>query len=98
MRPSPQDRVAVINEDSKDLEDQAEDQDAWVRDFLLNLPNLPHESVPLGASSDDNPVVQTWGEPPGSTFPPGPTGRSGRTWASWISSGPPRSPGPASPC
>ena len=98
MRPKPlRDRVTAINEESKDLEAQAEAQDAWVREFLLNLPNLPHESVPLGASSDDNPVVHTWGEAPGFDFPPRPTGISGRTWASWILSGPPRSPGPASP-
>ena len=60
----------MINEDIHDLEDQAEAQDAWVRDFLLNLPNIPHESVPLGAGSDDNPVVRTWGEAPRFDFPP----------------------------
>jgi seryl-tRNA synthetase len=64
------DRVAAINAESKDLEAQTEAQDAWVRDFLLNLPNLPHESVPVGASSDDNPVVHTWGEPPRFDFSP----------------------------
>ena len=64
------DRVTAINEESKNLEAQTEAQDSWVRDFLLNLPNLPHESVPLGASSDDNPVVRTWGEAPRFDFPP----------------------------
>ncbi|MDO9532563.1 MAG: serine--tRNA ligase [Deltaproteobacteria bacterium] len=64
------DRVTSINAESKDLEAQSEAQDAWVREFLLNLPNLPHESVPLGASSDDNPVVHTWGQAPRFDFPP----------------------------
>ena len=64
------DRVNAVNEESKNLEAQAEAQDAWVREFLLHLPNLPHESVPLGASSDDNPVVHTWGEAPRFDFPP----------------------------
>jgi seryl-tRNA synthetase len=64
------DRVTAINDESKNLEAQTEAQDSWVRDFLLNLPNLPHESVPLGASSDDNPVVRTWGEAPRFDFPP----------------------------
>ncbi len=41
-----------------------------MRDFLLNLPNIPHASVPVGATSDDNPVVQTWGEPPRFDFDP----------------------------
>jgi seryl-tRNA synthetase len=64
------DRVSAINDESKTLEVQAEAQDAWVRDFLLHLPNIPHQSVPLGASSDDNPVVRTWGEAPRFDFPP----------------------------
>jgi len=63
-------RATSINTSIKNLEDQAEAQDSWVRDFLLNLPNIPHESVPLGASSDDNPVVRTWGEAPRFDFPP----------------------------
>jgi seryl-tRNA synthetase len=65
-------RVTVINEDIKTLEARAAEHDAWVRDFLLGLPNLPHESVPVGASSDDNPVVRTWGEAPSFRFTPRP--------------------------
>jgi seryl-tRNA synthetase len=64
------DRVTAVNDDIKALEAQAEAQDAWVRDFLLNLPNIPHESVPVGASSDDNPVVKTWGQAPRFDFEP----------------------------
>jgi seryl-tRNA synthetase len=36
------------------------------RDLLLNLPNLPHESVPAGNDSSHNRVVRTWGESPDS--------------------------------
>jgi len=64
------DRVTAVNNDIKALEARAETQDAWVRDFLLNLPNIPDESVPVGAGSDDNPVVKTWGEAPRFDFPP----------------------------
>jgi seryl-tRNA synthetase len=64
------DRVTAINDESKNLEAQTEAQESWVRDFLLNLPNIPHESVPIGASSEDNPVVLTWGEAPSFDFPP----------------------------
>ncbi len=66
------DRAGAVNDDIKQLEGQAEAQDSWVREFLLNLPNIPHESVPLGASSDDNPVVRTWGEAPHFSFNPKP--------------------------
>jgi seryl-tRNA synthetase len=40
--------------------------------LLLTFPNLPHESVPVGTSSEDNPVVRTWGEKPVFSFPPRP--------------------------
>jgi len=35
---------------------------------LLVLPNLPHESVPVGKSSADNPEVRRWGTPPAFDF------------------------------
>ncbi len=60
----------VINEDIKDLEVRAEEHEIWVREFLLTLPNLPHASVPMGASAEDNPVVKTWGEAPSFDFEP----------------------------
>lgn len=38
--------------------------------FLASLPNLPHESVPVGTSEEDNQVVRTWGEPKTLDFKP----------------------------
>jgi len=40
--------------------------------LMLALPNLPHESVPVGRSAAENPVVATWGEKPVFTFTPQP--------------------------
>jgi len=40
------------------------------QDFLRRVPNLPHESVPLGASSEDNREERRWGEPRRFDFPP----------------------------
>ena len=65
-------RVREINQELKDLEMELQDKEAMVSDFLYNLPNLPHASVPVGASSDDNPVVKTWGQPPEFAFAPKP--------------------------
>lgn len=39
-------------------------------EILLRLPNLPHASVPKGASAADNPVVREWGQKPAFTFTP----------------------------
>src|SRR6267143_1710011 len=35
-----------------------------IEQALLNVPNLPHETVPVGASERDNQVVRSWGEKP----------------------------------
>ena len=37
---------------------------------LMSIPNIPHESVPAGASEDDNVEVRTWGEPTAFSFEP----------------------------
>jgi seryl-tRNA synthetase len=37
--------------------------------FLLNLPNLPHPTVPVGKNADDNREVRRWGEPKKFDFP-----------------------------
>ncbi len=65
-------RVMVINDDIKALEVRVEEHEIWRQDFLLTLPNLPHTSVPIGTSSEDNPVVKTWGEAPSFDFTPRP--------------------------
>ncbi|WP_286979134.1 serine--tRNA ligase [Pseudomonas sp.] len=37
--------------------------------LMLNLPNVPHESVPVGADEDDNVEVRRWGTPKTFDFP-----------------------------
>ncbi len=39
-------------------------------DMLLIIPNMPHESVPVGKDEDDNQVVRYWGERPEMSFTP----------------------------
>lgn len=54
----------------KELDDEVRTQEEQVREILLTLPNVPHASVPEGASEDDNPTVHTWGNIPTFTFTP----------------------------
>lgn len=42
------------------------------KEILLLIPNMPHESVVVGASEKDNPVVKTWGVRPLFDFAPRP--------------------------
>jgi seryl-tRNA synthetase len=48
----------------------AEDADKNYRELLKGIPNLPHESVPVGKSADDNVVIRTVGEPRAFDFEP----------------------------
>lgn len=34
-----------------------------IKDFLLGIPNLPDESVPVGKTADDNKEIKSWGKP-----------------------------------
>src|SRR5437762_9849106 len=53
--------VAGVGAETKQLEGELDRVQAALRDFLLNLPNLTHASVPVGASADDNVEVRRWG-------------------------------------
>jgi seryl-tRNA synthetase len=54
------------------LDDQVNAVDQEFRDALARVPNTPHESVPVGASAENNVVVRTVGEPRQFGFPPKP--------------------------
>ncbi|MDT8070473.1 MAG: serine--tRNA ligase [Terriglobia bacterium] len=54
------------------LEKEVEEQDSKLRAILTGIPNIPHESVPVGKDEHDNKVVKTWGEPPKFDFQPKP--------------------------
>ncbi len=41
-----------------------------LNDFVLTIPNVPHASVVYGRSSDENPVVKTWGTKKEFSFTP----------------------------
>src|SRR5580658_1947469 len=53
-----------------ELAKSVEEVDAAFREMLAGVPNIPHESVPVGKSADDNVVVRTCGEPPVFDFEP----------------------------
>ena len=54
----------------KSLDEEAKAIDAQVSDLLATMPNRVHESVPVGASADDNKVLRTFGEPKKFSFKP----------------------------
>lgn len=54
----------------KSLDAEAAIVEKELDDFLLFIPNLPHQSVPLGRDANANPVVRSWGEPKEFVYPP----------------------------
>jgi seryl-tRNA synthetase len=56
----------------KELDDSLAGVEEKFSAILYTLPNIPHETVPVGYTSEDNPVVRTWGEKPTFTFSPRP--------------------------
>jgi len=60
----------ALRERISELEKSATDLDARLREILVGIPNLPHTSVPIGKSADDNVEVRRWGTPPKFDFTP----------------------------
>jgi seryl-tRNA synthetase len=59
-------------EEIKRLDASLETVEAERNQLLLRLPNVPHASVPVGKSAEDNQVVRQHGEPPTFDFEPKP--------------------------
>ena len=60
--------VNAISDDLKACESELAELQEKINQFMLNLPNIPHESTPLGKSEADNKIVKTVGEPRKFTF------------------------------
>ena len=61
--------VASIPDAIKAKESELADIQARLATMLLSAPNVPHASVPVGRSADDNVEVRRWGEPRVFDFP-----------------------------
>jgi seryl-tRNA synthetase len=78
LKKEQQDTTANLQE-QKELKEKlpladkkVEEADARLRTILLNIPNLPDDSVPVGKSEEDNVEVRRWGAPPQFDFAPKP--------------------------
>lgn len=66
------DRIAEMKEVAlkiKELDDQIKSIDKALHQILITLPNLPHESVKIGQSADENEFVREWGQKPTYDYP-----------------------------
>jgi seryl-tRNA synthetase len=63
-----QEKVKLLKQQTVDLEKTVADLDEEFQNILKGIPNVPHESVPTGASADDNVEVRREGVPPAFGF------------------------------
>jgi seryl-tRNA synthetase len=61
-----------LREQIQQLEKVAAELEARVLEILAGIPNLPHQSVPAGKTTEDNLEVRRWGAPPKFDFKPKP--------------------------
>jgi seryl-tRNA synthetase len=78
LKKNGQDASALIAE-TKNLREQveelgkaAEEYETRLRQVLVGIPNIPHASVPVGKSAEDNVEVRRWSTPPQFDFAPKP--------------------------
>ena len=64
--------MRLVSKQIKDYDERLRGIEEQTGTLLLWIPNLPHASVPLGRTEDDNQVVRTWGEKPEYDFEPVP--------------------------
>jgi seryl-tRNA synthetase len=65
-------RMGEVSARIKDLDATLEETESALEAIVMTMPNVPHDSVVRGTSSEDNPVVRTWGDLPRFAFPPRP--------------------------
>lgn len=60
--------VGRMGDEQKAKEEELNTLQNELQDFLMGIPNVPHESVPAGKTEDDNVEVRRWGQPPEFSF------------------------------
>jgi seryl-tRNA synthetase len=65
-------RTKALGKEITQFDAEADAYDGQLRKILEGIPNLPHESVPVGAGAAENEEIRRWGEPRNFDFPPKP--------------------------
>jgi seryl-tRNA synthetase len=65
-------RMGEVSARIKELDEALKKTEDELGEIVMTIPNIPHESVAYGTSSEDNPVVRIWGEKRRFDFQPRP--------------------------
>ncbi len=55
-------KTREIGQRIRSLDEQQREVEAQLNELLLQVPNLPHASTPVGVDASENPVVKEWGD------------------------------------
>lgn len=61
-----------VSQQIKDMDEQIKAIEDKLQEILLAIPNIPHESVPVGKDENDNIEIRRWGKPRDFEFEPKP--------------------------
>ena len=61
-------QMREVGAEIKQLDEELNDVDEKLNYIMMRIPNIPHDSVPMGDSEDDNVEVRAWGEKPAFAF------------------------------
>ncbi|PIC62727.1 serine--tRNA ligase [Sporosarcina sp. P13] len=65
-------KMKTVGEEIKAYDTELSKVEEELNYVLMRIPNIPHDSVPVGDSEDDNVEIRTWGEQPTFDFEPKP--------------------------
>ncbi|GKV67239.1 MULTISPECIES: serine--tRNA ligase [Sporosarcina] len=65
-------KMREVGEEIKEYDTELAKVEEELNHVVMSIPNIPHDSVPVGDSEDDNVEVRTWGEKPAFDFEPKP--------------------------
>ena len=63
-------KMGEVSARTKELDAELTEVEAAEKEWMMAVPNIPHESIPIGESEDDNPVLRYWGDKPEFDFTP----------------------------
>jgi len=72
-----------VSDRIKELDDAVAQVEQDWEALALRVPNIPHDSVPIGEDESANVVVRTWGDQPAFAFTPRPHWEVGRDLGIW---------------
>ncbi len=64
------DEVASLGDELKESDQQLQAIQQEINEIVMNMPNIPHATVPEGSTEDDNVEERVWGEKPVFEFEP----------------------------